>query len=252
MTKPTVSYRRIDQLKAIAFDRGFTNEDARQFGKLSKTATWEALLELYLVDGESLDTVLDVPLDTVLGSVDAVPELLDTATVDTVDAVLDIPLDTGETVANSRKQSDCLYTLTAPLDTVLGSVDAVPELLDTATVDSVDAVPELLDTVPEVIQTVASSRKQFDCLYTLTAPLDAVLESVDTLDWTNDGSFPVCGFTRQNSTSFLDWVDLGQLIALILASTGVFVLAMSMWRQINPLNLFPSPVRINIQIGTKL
>ena len=57
MTKPTVSYRRIDQLKAIAFDRGFTNEDARQFGKLSKTATWEALLELYLVDGESLDTL---------------------------------------------------------------------------------------------------------------------------------------------------------------------------------------------------
>ncbi|MEG4420857.1 hypothetical protein QUA70_20020 [Microcoleus sp. LAD1_D5] len=40
MAKPTVSYRRIDQLKAIAFDRGFTNEDARQFGKLSKTATW--------------------------------------------------------------------------------------------------------------------------------------------------------------------------------------------------------------------
>jgi hypothetical protein len=33
------------------------------------------------------------------------------------------------------------------------------------------------------------------------------VDSVDTLDWTNDGSFPVCGFTRQNSTSFLDWVD---------------------------------------------
>ncbi|MEG4912151.1 hypothetical protein [Microcoleus sp. B7-D4] len=192
MTKPTVSYRRIDQLKAIAFDRGFTNEDARQFGKLSKTATWEALLELYLVDGESLDTV----------------------NVGSVDAVLDIPLDT--------------------------------------VLESVDAVPELLDTVPEVTQTVASSRKQFDCLYTSTAPLDTALESVDTLDWTNDGSFPVCGFTRQTSTSFLDWVDIGQLIALALASAGLLVLAMSMWRQINPLNLFPSPVRINIQIGTKL
>lgn len=162
MVKPTISYRRIDQLKAIAYDRGFTNEDARQFGKLSKTATWEALLELYLVDGESLDTV----------------------NVDTVDTVLDKTLDT---------------------------VDTTPEPLDTQVVDS-----------------------------------------VDTLDWTNDGSFPVCGFTRQSSTSFLDWVDLGQLIALILASTGVFVLAMSMWCQINPLNLFPSPVRINIQIGTKL
>ncbi len=158
MTKPIVSYRRIDQLKAIAFNRGFTNEDARQFGKLSKTATWEALLELYLVDGETLDRVLDKPLDK-------------------------------------------------PLDTV-DTVDTTPEPLDTEGVDS-----------------------------------------VDTLDWTNDGSFPVC-FTRQNST-FLDWVDFGQLIALVLASAGVFVLAMSMWRQINPLNLFP-PVRVNIQIGTKL
>ncbi len=55
MTKPAASCRRIDQLKAIAFNCGFTNEDARQFGKLSKTATWETLLELYLVDGESLD-----------------------------------------------------------------------------------------------------------------------------------------------------------------------------------------------------
>jgi hypothetical protein len=41
------SYRRIDQLKAIAFDCGFGNEDAKQFGKLSKTATWEAMLEAY-------------------------------------------------------------------------------------------------------------------------------------------------------------------------------------------------------------
>ncbi|MEG4444066.1 hypothetical protein QUB47_18235, partial [Microcoleus sp. AT9_B5] len=146
MTKPAASCRRIDRLKEIAFNCGFTNEDARQFGKLSKTATWEALLELYLVDGESLDRLLDKTLDT---------------------------------------------------------VDTTPEPLDSQGVDT-----------------------------------------VDTLDWTNDGSFPVCGFTRPNSTSFLDWVDLGQLIALILASAGVFVLAMSMWRQINPLNLFPSPVRI--------
>lgn len=52
MTKPAASCRRIDQLKALAFACGFTNEDAKQFGKLSKTATWEALLELYLVDSE--------------------------------------------------------------------------------------------------------------------------------------------------------------------------------------------------------
>ncbi|MEG4628874.1 hypothetical protein QUB56_04345 [Microcoleus sp. AR_TQ3_B6] len=141
MTKPAVSCRRIDRLRAIAFDRGFTNEDAKQFGKLSKTATWEALLELYLVDGESLDTLLDTPLDIV----------------------------------------------------------------------------------------------------------DTTVDSVDRLHWTNDGSSPVCSFSRQDST-FLDWVNFGQLIALALASAGVFVLAMSLWRQINPLNLFPS-VRVNIQIG---
>ena len=140
MTKPLISYRRIDHLKTIALERGFSNEDAKQFGKLSKTATWEALLKTH-----------SIPLQAV---------------------------------------------------------------------DSVDSC------------------------------VDANLQSPDTRGWTNDGSFPVCDFTRPNS-SFLDWVDFGQLIALVLASAGVFVLAMSMWRQINPLNLFPSPVRINIQIGTQ-
>jgi len=143
MTKPLISYRRIDHLKAIALDRGFSNEDAKQFGKLSKTATWEALLKTYGIPLQAVDTV------------------------DTVDS-----------------------------------------------------------------------------------PVDTNLQSPDTSGWTNDGSFPVCDFTRPNS-SFLDWVDFGQLVALVLASAGVFVLAMSMWRQINPLNLFP-PIKVNIQIGTKL
>ena len=140
MTKPLISYRRIDQLKAIALDCGFTNEDAKQFGKLSKTVTWEALLKTH-----------GIPLQ---------------------------------------------------------AVDTVDKTVDTS------------------------------------------IQSHDTSGWTNDGSFPVCDFTRPNS-SFLDWVDFGQLVALVLASAGVFVLAMSMWRQINPLNLFP-PVKVNIQIGTKL
>jgi hypothetical protein len=135
MTKPLISYRRIDQLKAIALDRGFSNEDAKQFGKLSKTATWEALLKTHSISLQAVDTV------------------------------------------------------------------------------------------------------------------DSKIQSHDTSGWTNDGSFPVCDFTRPNS-SFLDWVDFGQLIALALASAGVFVLAMSLWRQINPLNLFP-PIRVNIQIGTQ-
>jgi hypothetical protein len=141
MTKPLVSYRRIDQLKTRALDCGFTNEDAKQFGKLSKTATWEALLSTYGISLQDVDT--------------------------------------------------------------------------------------------------------FD------SNVDSKVQSLDTRDWTNDASFPVCNFTPQNSTNFLDWVDFGQLIALALASVGVFVLAMSLWRQINPLNLFP-PVRVNIQIGTKL
>lgn len=139
MAKPIASYRRIDHLKARAFDCGFTNEDAKQFGKLSKTATWFALLHTYGIPSQVVDTV------------------------DTVD-----------------------------------------------------------------IQT----------------------QSLDTSGWTNDGSSPVCSFTPKNSTSFLDWVDFSQLIAVALASAGVFVLAMSLWRQINPLNLFP-PVRVNIQIGAQ-
>jgi hypothetical protein len=140
MTKPLASCRRIDRLKAIAFDCGFTSEDAKQFGKLSKTATWEALLHTYGIPSQVVDT--------------------------------------------------------------------------------------------------------FD------TTVDSEVQSLDTSDWTNDASFPVCNFTPQNSTNFLDWVDFGQLIALALASVGVFVLAMSLWRQINPLNLFP-PVRVNIQIGAK-
>ncbi len=155
MTKTVISYRRIDHLKAIALDCGFTNEDAKQFGKLSKTATWEALLETY-----------GIPLQS----------------VDTVDTVLDTRLEA---------------------------------------VDSVDK------------------------------GVDSKAQSLDTGDWTNDASFPLCNFTPQNSTNFLEWVDVGQLIALALASVGLFVLAMSLWRQINPLNLFP-PVKVNIQIGTKL
>ena len=140
MAKPIASYRRIDHLKAIAFDCGFTNEDAKQFGKLSKTATWEALLHTYGIPSQVVDTV---------------------------------------------------------------------------------------DTYVEI-----------------------QAQSLDTSGWTNDGSSPVCRFTPKNSTSFLDWVDFGQLIALALASAGVFLLAMGLWRQINPLNLFP-PVRVNIQIGAQ-
>jgi hypothetical protein len=53
------SNRRIDQLIAIALDCGFGNEDAKDFGKLSKTATWEAMLETYGIPfpPDNVDTV---------------------------------------------------------------------------------------------------------------------------------------------------------------------------------------------------
>jgi hypothetical protein len=53
------NYRRIDQLRAIALDCGFGNEDAKDFGKLSKTATWEAMLEnlRHSVPPDNVDTV---------------------------------------------------------------------------------------------------------------------------------------------------------------------------------------------------
>jgi hypothetical protein len=140
MIKPTVSCRRIDRLKALAQEQGFTNEDAKQFGKLSKTATWQALLEAYGIPSHSVDT--------------------------------------------------------------------------------------------------------------LDSSVDSKAQSLDTSDWTNDASLPVHHFPPQNSTNFLDWVDFGQLLAVLLASAGVFVMAMGLWRQINPLNLLP-PVKVNIQIGTK-
>jgi hypothetical protein len=57
MTKPLISYRRIDQLKVIALERGFSNEDAKQFGKLSKTATWEALLKTHGISLQAVDSV---------------------------------------------------------------------------------------------------------------------------------------------------------------------------------------------------
>jgi hypothetical protein len=53
------SNRRIDQLIAIALDCGFGNEDAKDFGKLTKTSTWEAMLETYGIPfpPDNVDTV---------------------------------------------------------------------------------------------------------------------------------------------------------------------------------------------------
>jgi hypothetical protein len=145
---PMRSRRRIDKLKAHAYNLGLTNKEAKKFGKLSKTSTWEAVCEAYCVD------------------------------------------------CPGRKN----------------------EFVDSC-----------------------------ECIENFLAP-EPPSKPLDTRDWTNDGSFPVCNLTPQSSTNFLDWVDFGQLIALALASAGLFVLAMGLWSRINPLNLFP-PVKIQIQIG---
>jgi hypothetical protein len=44
MPEPMRSRRRIEHLKALAYDCNLTNEQAREFGKLTATATWEKLL----------------------------------------------------------------------------------------------------------------------------------------------------------------------------------------------------------------
>lgn len=53
-----------------------------------------------------------------------------------------------------------------------------------------------------------------------------------------------------HSINFFEWVDVGQLIAVSLASVGFAVCVLGLWPRINPLNLLP-PIKINIQIGQK-
>jgi hypothetical protein len=45
--------RRIDALRQLAYDCGLTNEQARNFGKLTATATWEKLLSAHGLEFES-------------------------------------------------------------------------------------------------------------------------------------------------------------------------------------------------------
>jgi hypothetical protein len=50
--RPLVSRRRIEHLKQLAYDCNLTNEQAREFGKLSVTATWEKLLTAHGLEFE--------------------------------------------------------------------------------------------------------------------------------------------------------------------------------------------------------
>ncbi|MEG3923095.1 hypothetical protein QUA07_28870 [Microcoleus sp. T3_A4] len=47
--------------------------------------------------------------------------------------------------------------------------------------------------------------------------------------------------------NLLEWVDFGQALALALASVGCALLILGQFPRINPLNLFP--VKITIQVG---
>jgi hypothetical protein len=52
MPNPPVSCRRIDHLRQLAYDCNLTNEQARAFGKLTATATWEKLLSAHGLEFE--------------------------------------------------------------------------------------------------------------------------------------------------------------------------------------------------------
>lgn len=52
MSEPVRSQRRIDCLKQLAYDCGLKNEEARAFGDLRATATWEKLLLAYGLEFE--------------------------------------------------------------------------------------------------------------------------------------------------------------------------------------------------------
>jgi hypothetical protein len=52
MIKPVVSCRRIDRLRQLAYDCNLTDDEARKFGKLTKTSTWEALLSSHGLEFE--------------------------------------------------------------------------------------------------------------------------------------------------------------------------------------------------------
>jgi hypothetical protein len=60
--------RRIDALRQLAYDCGLTNEQARVFGKLSATATWEKLL---LAQGLEFDCSNSQAPDTASSSYEA-------------------------------------------------------------------------------------------------------------------------------------------------------------------------------------
>jgi hypothetical protein len=56
--RPLVSRRRIEHLKQLAYDCNLSNEEARKFGKLSATKTWEALLSSHGLEFEPKSEII--------------------------------------------------------------------------------------------------------------------------------------------------------------------------------------------------
>jgi hypothetical protein len=57
--RPLVSRRRIEYLKQLAYDCNLSNEEARKFGKLSATKTWEALLTSHGLEFEPKSEIIN-------------------------------------------------------------------------------------------------------------------------------------------------------------------------------------------------
>ncbi|MEG4409106.1 hypothetical protein [Microcoleus sp. MON2_D5] len=62
---PMVSHRRIDQLRQLAYDCNLTNEQAKTFGKLTATATWEKLLTSYGLEFDHKPRITSIDGSTV-------------------------------------------------------------------------------------------------------------------------------------------------------------------------------------------
>jgi hypothetical protein len=57
--RPLVSRRRIEHLKQLAYDCNLTAEQAREYGKLSATATWEKLLTAHGLEFEPKSEIIN-------------------------------------------------------------------------------------------------------------------------------------------------------------------------------------------------
>ena len=57
--RPLVSRRRIEHLKSLAYDCGLTAEEARKYGKLTATKTWEALLSSHGLEFEPKSEIIN-------------------------------------------------------------------------------------------------------------------------------------------------------------------------------------------------